>query len=359
MNQKILYSQCWEDPLIVGEALQINSKDVVLSISSAGDNSLFLLSKNPKKIISIDYNPLQNFVLEFKVAGIKTLSHREFLILIGILESDNKEELYSKIRFKLNPKCREYWDNHLNLIKQGIIHIGKFENYLTKFRNYIIPLSHSKKEIKELLSLDSLTKQKNFYDTKWNNLIWRITFKIFFSKTVMALFGRDSKFFQYNRIKNISKHFFRRTFEGLTKIPISDNYFLHYILLKKYKPNNLPEYLKEENYSLIKKNINKLKIITSDIHTYLKKQGNGTFTKFNLSDIFELYSQEEYENIIKEILRKSKNNTIIIYWNNLVKRNDHLRLNKNIIRDLETSKKLFLKDRVFFYGDFIVEKIKK
>ena len=225
MEERILYSQCWEDPLILNEALQVNTKDIVLSISSAGDNSLYLLSKNPKKIISIDSNSIQNFILEFKVTGIKTLNYKEFLELIGILESNEREELYNKIRVKLNPKCRKYWDNNLTLIKQGITHTGKFESYLSKFRNYIVPLSHSKKDIKELLSLNSLDEQKNFYNDKWNNLMWRITFKVFFSKTIMKIFGRDHNFFKHNKNKNISEHYFKRTSDGLTKIPIKNNYF--------------------------------------------------------------------------------------------------------------------------------------
>ena len=359
MEERILYSQCWEDPLILNEALKVNTEDIVLSISSAGDNSLYLLTMNPKKIISIDSNYLQNFILEFKVAGIKTLNHKDFLELIGILESDKREELYNKIRVKLNPKCREYWDKNPTLIRQGIIHSGKFESYLSKFRNYIIPLSHSKKDIKELLSLNSLDEQKFFYNDKWNNLMWRITFKIFFSKTIMKIFGRDKNFFDHNKNKNISEHYYKRTFDGLTKIPIKNNYFLNYILLKKYDLNNLPEYLKEKNFDLIKQNIDKLKIITSDINTYLKKQEDNSFSKFNLSDIFELFSQEDYEKMLREILKKSKNNAIICYWNNLVYRNKHPSTNNKIVKDFQISKKLFSKDRVFFYNDFIVEQIKK
>ena len=53
MNKKILYSQGWEDPKILENALNILEKDKILSISSAGDNSLFLLSKDPKKIVSM------------------------------------------------------------------------------------------------------------------------------------------------------------------------------------------------------------------------------------------------------------------------------------------------------------------
>ena len=40
----IRYAQCWEDADILLEALDIGEGDVCLSIASAGDNSLSLLS---------------------------------------------------------------------------------------------------------------------------------------------------------------------------------------------------------------------------------------------------------------------------------------------------------------------------
>ena len=65
-------------------------------------------------------------------------------------------------------------------------------------------------------------------------------------------------------------------------------------------------------------------------------------------------SQEKYEKIISSIAEKSKSETIICYWNNLVKRNSHPNV-KTLIKN-KISKKLFSKDRVFFYSDFIIEK---
>ena len=56
-KQIINYSQCWEDPAVLNEALAINSQDIVLSITSGGDNTLALLLRNPQRVISIDLNP--------------------------------------------------------------------------------------------------------------------------------------------------------------------------------------------------------------------------------------------------------------------------------------------------------------
>ena len=45
---KISYSQCWEDPDVLIEGLNISEKDTVLSIASGGDNTFAMLLKNPK-----------------------------------------------------------------------------------------------------------------------------------------------------------------------------------------------------------------------------------------------------------------------------------------------------------------------
>jgi len=112
----ISYSMCWEDPLILLKALNISNRDNVLSIVSGGENLLAILLKNPNKLIGIDIK---------------------------------KEQIYLKNEI-------DYWFNNLNLIEGGIIHCGKFERYLSKFRRYCIPLIISKKKVSKFLSLNSL-----------------------------------------------------------------------------------------------------------------------------------------------------------------------------------------------------------
>ena len=61
--QDVLYAQCWEDPQIDREAFNITSDDIVFSITSGGCNVLTFLIDNPKKIIALDLNPYQNYLL--------------------------------------------------------------------------------------------------------------------------------------------------------------------------------------------------------------------------------------------------------------------------------------------------------
>src|SRR3989344_294595 len=96
-NQVINYSQCWEDPNLLNKALAINSSDAVLSITSGGDNTLFLLSLNPQKIVYIDSNPAQNYLLELKSVAAKNLEYDKFLEFVGVKESSQRIYLFNQI----------------------------------------------------------------------------------------------------------------------------------------------------------------------------------------------------------------------------------------------------------------------
>ena len=46
---------------------------------------------------------------------------------------------------------------------------------------------------------ETLEKQKDFYNRKFNNLRFKLMFKLFFSKVVMKKLGRDKDYFKYNK----------------------------------------------------------------------------------------------------------------------------------------------------------------
>ncbi|KPA15115.1 S-adenosylmethionine:diacylglycerol 3-amino-3-carboxypropyl transferase, partial [Candidatus Magnetomorum sp. HK-1] len=78
----IKYSVVWEDLDLLFNGLNITPDDNVLSISSAGDNVLGLLLKEPSSVTAIDMNVSQNFLLELKAAAIKELTYSEFLSIL-------------------------------------------------------------------------------------------------------------------------------------------------------------------------------------------------------------------------------------------------------------------------------------
>jgi S-adenosylmethionine-diacylglycerol 3-amino-3-carboxypropyl transferase len=76
--------------------------------------------------------------------------------------------------------------------------------------------------------------------------------------------------------------------------------------------------------------------------------------KFNLSDIFEKTTQNEYEELLSIISNRSTATAKICYWNNMVKRKP-TRKDRKLKHLKDMSEKLFKTDRTFFYSDFIIE----
>src|SRR3954447_25819475 len=95
---EIRYAQCWEDADVLLDGLDVRPGDVCLSIASAGDNALALLTRGPERVIAVDLSRAQLACLELRVAAYRELSHPELLELIGSTPSGRREALYRRCR---------------------------------------------------------------------------------------------------------------------------------------------------------------------------------------------------------------------------------------------------------------------
>src|SRR3954467_14770770 len=107
---EIRYAQCWEDADVLLEGLDVRPGDVCLSIASAGDNSLALLTRDPARVIALDLSPAQLACLELRVAAYRALGHAELLELIGSRPSRRRGLLYRRCRPLLSAPARAFWD---------------------------------------------------------------------------------------------------------------------------------------------------------------------------------------------------------------------------------------------------------
>src|SRR5437868_7517298 len=98
----VRYAQVWEDADVLLQGLDVQPGDVCLSIASAGDNALALLTRNPGRVIALDLNPAQLACLELRVAAYRHLTHAELLELIGSVPSRQRRALYRRLRGDLS-----------------------------------------------------------------------------------------------------------------------------------------------------------------------------------------------------------------------------------------------------------------
>jgi S-adenosylmethionine-diacylglycerol 3-amino-3-carboxypropyl transferase len=356
----IRYSQCWEDPELLYQGLEITPEDDVLSISSGGCNTLALLLKTPKRVTAIDFNLAQNSLLELKAVAIQHLDYADFISFLGVRPSESRWKRYQQIHFHLSPIARHYWDGQRASIERGVIHIGRFEHYLRLFRQYVLPLVHRRETIENLLALSSLQAQKEFYARVWNNRRWRFLFTLFFGKLLLGRLGRDPAFFRYVQIENIGEHYLRRAEHALTEISIQHNFYIEHILTGTY--SNLEQthpYLIEANFQILRSNLERLRIITGELEGFLDSQPEESYSKFNLSDIFEWMSPTHYEAVLRSLLRVSRDEARLCYWNNLVLREHPSTLEGPLQSHRDLAQQLHFQDRSFVYRNFVIESVHK
>jgi S-adenosylmethionine-diacylglycerol 3-amino-3-carboxypropyl transferase len=351
---KIRYAQCWEDADILLAALDIQPGDRCLAIASAGDNALAMLSRNPAQVTAIDLSPAQLACLALRVAAYRELSHADLLVLIGSKAGTDRQALYQKCRSQLSHEVRYFWDHRSHEIEQGIGHAGKFERYFATFRNRVIPWVHSRSRIHNLLQLKTLEQRQDFYHQEWNNWRWQAMFRLFFSRFVMGRSGRDPSFFKYVE-GSVADRILQRTQYALTTLDPSANPYLQWILTGQHAA--LPYALRPENFEAIRANLDRLEWRCISLEDYLEQVGEKAIDRYNLSDIFEYLSPQNYRLLLEKLVQSGRSGGRLAYWNMLVPRSRPPELAPNLKPHTNLSQHLHAQDKAFFYSAFIIEEI--
>jgi S-adenosylmethionine-diacylglycerol 3-amino-3-carboxypropyl transferase len=351
----IRYAQCWEDADVLLDALEIEGSDTCLSIASAGDNTLAMLSRGPKKMVAVDSNPAQIAALQLRVAAYRQLAHPELLELIGSVDSTNRAKLYQRCRPLLPSAAAEFWDARPEMIAAGIGSSGRFEQYFSTFRRRMIPLVHSQRDVEHLLAGSTRDQRIAFYEERWSNRRWKWLFSIFFSRFVMGRLGRSPEYFRYVE-GSVADRILSRTRYALTELDPATNPYVQWILTEHHTPTALPFALRPENFEAIRRNLDRLEIRCCWLDDALADE-SLRFDALNLSDVFEYMSAEQYERLLKSIVGRCNPGARLAYWNMLVPRSRPVSLSNQLVPLTETAKALFARDKAFFYTAFQLEEV--
>ncbi len=352
---QIRYAQVWEDADVLLEALEIEPDDVCLSIASAGDNCFSLLSRGPARVIAVDLSEAQLACVKLRLAAYQCLDHTGLLELIGSRPSQRRLDLYRDCQPMLDADARAFWDARQRLVEQGIGSVGKFERYFAIFRNFILPLVHSKKTVHRLLRGGPDSERAAFYKTVWDTWRWRALFRIFFSRRVMGALGRDPEFFRYVE-GTVSDRIFARTQHALTFLDPAANPYLQWILTGRHL-TALPHALRKENFAPIRSHLDRLELRRESMESFAATYQGAPLSKLNLSDIFEYVSPGTYAEILGRLADKCRSGARLAYWNMLAPRSRPESLANRLRPLAELAHRLHQLDKAFFYSAFIVEEI--
>jgi S-adenosylmethionine-diacylglycerol 3-amino-3-carboxypropyl transferase len=350
----VRYASVWEDADVLCEALSPLARGArLLSIASAGDNVLALLTLEPAEVVAADLSGAQLACLELRIAAFRRLDPAGIAAFLGATPSVDRTRTYALLRGELGAEARGYWDLHSGAIARGIVHEGKFERYFQTFRRWVLPAIHSRALVKALREPRDIEAQRAFYRDRWDTWRWRTLFRVFFSRFVMGRLGRDPAFFSHvdgavgARILERSRH-------ALSEIPTHSNPYLTYIVTGNFAPEALPRYLRPEHHATIRAGLDRIRLVKDGIAS----AATGRFAGFNLSDVFEYMDRTEHERTYERLLGAAAPGARLVYWNMLVPRGVPTALAGRVESLEALAAALHARDRAWFYSRLHVDEVR-
>ncbi|KAK8170726.1 betaine lipid synthase [Phyllosticta citribraziliensis] len=173
-KDQYIYAFTWEDSREDAKLLQVKSSDVILAITSAGDNILSFALEKPKRIHAVDLNPTQNHLLELKVAAFTALGYADVWKIFG----EGKHEAFRDLLInKLSPHMSslafEYWLRNgpgaFAAAGKGLYATGGSGQAL-QLVGWILRLMGLSEEVKKLCAAGTLNEQREI----WNRSVRKV-----------------------------------------------------------------------------------------------------------------------------------------------------------------------------------------
>jgi S-adenosylmethionine-diacylglycerol 3-amino-3-carboxypropyl transferase len=351
----IRYAQLWEDADVLTQGLGDCAGATLVSICSAGDNALAMLTLDPATVVVVDLSLAQISCLKLRIGAFRNLSHPEFLELMGARPSTQRKALLKRALTGADPQTCTLWDGLADEVHlYGAGGVGKFERYFRIFRTRLLPLVHSRATIDATFVSRPERERALFLDRRFNSWRWRLLLNTFFSRFVMGRMGRDKAFFDHVE-GSPAQHVARRIRHAAVECDPAENPYLHWIL-KGTHGAALPMTWRAEHFEVIRTRLDRLDIRPGSLEAFVStgEKANG----FNLSDIFEYMSPEVFAQVYGAILGASAPGARLVYWNMMAPRRVPQAFSAEIttLRDVEDRLKAI--DKAFFYSDFVVEQVR-
>lgn len=314
------YSSSNEDSRSEVKSLRIGEKDSVLCITGSGARTLDLLIESPKEIVSIDFNPCQNFLLELKIQAIQHLEYEEFLEFLGVCPSQKRGHIYKTIRQSLSTDTRKFWDSNSAMVENGVIYQGRWEKYFHQIERLVsIVRPHFRKK---LFSCRSISDQVKMWSDEWDTPLWQVFLRYISSRVVWKYIFGDPGFHQYVPVSfSIHKYLNMRFSSTFGNILASESPFATLLFFGKFDPNGaLPSHLQKQHYTTLRNSLERVRIVTQSLLDYLERCKKNSFDKYSLSDFASYTSVEEYKRIWEGIIKTAPSEARVCERQFLVKR---------------------------------------
>ena len=371
-----VYNQIWEDPRVDLQALRLDDKSRILTISSGGCNALNYLVENPESVTAVDLNRYHIYLLRLKLAALKFLpTYEDFFNFYGFgKHAENVDNYNEFIAPNLNEDTREFWES--NGLFGKLLH-GDRINYFVKgglyehSRNgYFLRVFHRFSHLlgwkpDEVLSAKTLAEQERLYEKNiapfFDSFVIRTV-----GKMPVTMFGLGIPPQQYDELKKdlaenrtVIDIYRERAKRLACAYPIQENYFAWQAFARKYDTENrraVPEYLKAENHEALKSNTHRVKAIVGSVTKQIKQNTQGTFNRFVFLDAQDWMNAAVMTELWQAIADKAEKGSRIIFRTagavSPIEKNLPQQLQSKFTYHKDYSAELFEQDRASIYGGF-------
>jgi S-adenosylmethionine-diacylglycerol 3-amino-3-carboxypropyl transferase len=288
----LIYNQCWEDPAVDRQALQLSPSDRVLVITSAGCNALDYALLGAK-VLAVDANPRQNYLLELKLAGIRSLDYESFFTLFGLGGGKEFAGLYRIMRPELSGRAQVFWDREIRLFDpervggRSFYYTGTSGLVALLVKGYIDHVVRARKAVDRIMSASSLAEQLERYRSELREPLLRKSLLEFVgSRGVLSLLGVPAP--QRQMVHELSGGFvgfMRDCMDHVMSVALlRDNYFWSVYATGRYSRESCPEYLKTQNFAALKAGlVENVRTVTGTVTECLRSE-HERLTAFVLLD---------------------------------------------------------------------------
>ncbi|RDW87741.1 hypothetical protein BP5796_03435 [Coleophoma crateriformis] len=309
-NNEYIYAFTWEDSRVDERLLKLTNKDVVLAITSAGDNILSYALNSPARIHAVDLNPSQNHLLELKVAAFTALPYADFWKLFGEGKHPQfRELLISRLSPHLSSRALQYWLQNTTIFtstkSRGLYETGGSRHAIRVVRLLTTVLGF-KKEVKALLASKTLNEQREIWDKKIRPLIMSRLLSYFVvssEKFLWAALGVPSNQLAMLVADEESSNrgqavwnYMTSTLDPViaTSIIGEDNPYYLICLQSSYTQRCHPDYLKPKSHQKLSRPgaFDGLRIHTDEINEVVSRLTPGTLTVAVVMDSMDWFDPQ-------------------------------------------------------------------
>lgn len=323
VSDNLIYNTCWEDPRIDRQLLQLDSQSKVVMLTSAGCNALDYLLDDPQIVHCVDSNPAQNALLEFKKALIEQCDYHVLWEFFGDGKKAGAGFIYEQhLRKSLPTDAARFWDRNITYFTPSLSFSSfYFMGTSGKVAHLMYKYIHRKglySQVKRLLNARSLEEQRYYFE-EVEPLLWNGFHKwLVRRQSTMTMLGVPSTQRRMidERYEAGLLQFIRQSLRKVfTKIPINDNYFWRVYLTGSYTKNCCPNYLREQNFSVLNNRIGRVRTFNASLLDFLKQQPE-TYSHFVLLDHQDWLAETDSELLAeewREILAHAKTGARILF----------------------------------------------